>query len=295
MIWHHSSEVADRPLTDVHARVCPHCRCPTVSHVVPDLWPQPTAHYIDLHNRSIADWASTDPDVWTHEEHWRVVDDELHDVYVDARVCGICGWWKLLKNVAVITRRQVWDLTFTSNCVLRTLDLSDLTLPIATVRQYLAVRYDARHHINPTLFERVVGDVFRSMRYEVVVTGRTGDGGIDVVLESSTGDRVGVQVKRHRHGIEVEQIRAFVGALVLGGFTRGVYVTTSRYSRGAKGAVMAAARRGIAIELIDANGFFRELGIAQRADAAGDIVPYPLLNGNRPELNFALHVHRNSY
>jgi restriction endonuclease Mrr len=76
---------------------------------------------------------------------------------------------------------------------------------------------------------------------------------------------VGVQVKRYgaHRKIEAEQIRSFAGALLLDGKTRGVFVTTSDFRKGACQAAARYATIGYPIELMNASGFLEALGIAQ--------------------------------
>jgi restriction system protein len=147
---------------------------------------------------------------------------------------------------------------------LRNLDLTDLTLPLGEVRSYLAAKYSDRFSAAPRLFEDVVASVFRDCGYRTRVTGRSGDDGIDVILDGDKGDTIGVQVKRYQSSIEMEQIRALAGALVLQGLTRGIFVTTSRFQSGAHSTVERFAARSIRIELFDAQRFYEALRIAQR-------------------------------
>jgi restriction system protein len=86
---------------------------------------------------------------------------------------------------------------------------------------------------------------------------------LDVILGNSSGSTIGVQIKRTRLPIEVEQIRSLAGALVLGDHTQGVFVTTSRFRRGAAVAALAFESKGIPIQLIDASGFLEALRITQ--------------------------------
>jgi hypothetical protein len=85
------------------------------------------------------------------------------------------------------------------------------------------------------------------------------------VLDGPEDRTVGVQVKRyHRERrIEAEQIRSFTGALVLNGYTRGVFVTTSDFRRGARRTADKSAAIGYPIELMNAEQFLEALGIAQ--------------------------------
>jgi restriction system protein len=73
-----------------------------------------------------------------------------------------------------------------------------------------------------------------------------------------------VQVKRTKNRIGVEQIREFAGALVIGEFTRGIFVTTSAFTSCSREAAVSLAGKGIPIELIDADNFFRKLEITKR-------------------------------
>ena len=56
----------------------------------------------------------------------------------------------------------------------------------------------------------------------------------------------------------------FAGALLLEGYTKGVFVTTSRFQAGADRTARLALLRGIQIDLLDAKKFYGDLSIAQR-------------------------------
>jgi restriction system protein len=201
------------------------------------------------------------------------VDQNTSEV-VEVKCCAVCGWW-------VIERNTSWNpascepgttdhFSFGASAVLRKLDLQDQSLPLSELRQYLAARYDDRFNIHPSALEKVVASIYRDFGYYAVAIGRSGDGGIDVVLEESDGTRIGVQVKRHRERIEAEPIRAFVGALYLKDILSGVFVTTSEFTRGASDTATLAADRGMPIELVDAARFYAELGLAQIA--SGELI-----------------------
>lgn len=76
-------------------------------------------------------------------------------------------------------------------------------------------------------------------------------------------EKIGVQVKRHRNSISVEQIRSLAGAMVVNDVTKGVFVTTSRFERGSARTVDLLRVRGYPIELIDAPRFFDMLNLTQ--------------------------------
>ena len=99
---------------------------------------------------------------------------------------------------------------------------------------------NARFTIQPRLFEETVASVFRTLGYRAVVTSYSGDDGIDVILENDSGTFLGVQVKRYQDRIKVSQIRELLGALVINGMTRGIFITTSDFQSGAPRSVELA-------------------------------------------------------
>jgi restriction system protein len=119
-----------------------------------------------------------------------------------------------------------------------------------------------------------VASVFRDCGFHARVTSYSGDGGLDVILERGD-ETIGVQVKRYKNTINAEQIRSLAGALLIGGYTRGVFVTTSRYQPGGVRVSELATASGMPIELLDAPRFLGELKIVQRsAFAAQDYEKY---------------------
>jgi restriction system protein len=99
--------------------------------------------------------------------------------------------------------------------------------------------------------------------YEARVTSFSGDDGIDVILDGPANELIGVQVKRYADRIGVDQIRELTGALFIGGYTRGIFVTTSSFQSGGERTADMSTRRGIPVELMDAERFYGALQIAQ--------------------------------
>lgn len=152
---------------------------------------------------------------------------------------------------------------------LKTFDLADIQAPLDEVKRYLLAKYEARFECHPRLFEETVASVFAALGYSSEATAYSHDGGVDVILRHGDGITTGVQVKRSRNPIEVEQIRSFAGALLVGGHAAGVFVTTSRFTSGAQEARNVLARRGHPIELVDARKFFDVLKLSQRSLYSG--------------------------
>lgn len=211
---------------------------------------------------------------------------------LSVRVCDQCGWWTVERTDGriyeqgsgaakwMLARRCAWGC-------LKPLDLSDLRIPIAELRSYLIAKYGDRYALDPRHFEEIVAGVFVDFGYSVRVTSYSRDNGIDVVAFDGSNDTVvGIQVKRYKGKIEAEQIRSFAGALVLGGMTKGVFVTTSAFTKGAEITASRYTLRGISIELEDANRFYDRLKITARPayDRADDpSAPFSELLNNGAE------------
>ncbi len=109
----------------------------------------------------------------------------------------------------------------------------------------LAVTLLARvRGLSPAIFEQLIIDVLVKMGYggsrrEAAETlGRSGDGGVDgVIREDALGlDMIYVQAKRYAEDnpVGAPAIQGFAGALLGKGATKGVFVTTSRFTEAAR-------------------------------------------------------------
>lgn len=103
---------------------------------------------------------------------------------------------------------------------------------------------EAVHALTPTRFEQLIVDLLLAMGYgggersmgERI--GKSGDGGIDgIINEDALGlDAVYIQAKRYAVDSKVGRpaLQAFVGSLTGEGATKGVFVTTSDFSKEAR-------------------------------------------------------------
>jgi restriction system protein len=138
----------------------------------------------------------------------------------------------------------------------------DETLCDAHARLIEALAADLLDHVraaSPRFFEKLVVNLLLAMGYggstasvERSLTPSTGDGGVDGVIDQDPLglDRVYVQAKRYAPDVpvQVEQVRAFAGSLHGRGAGKGVFVTTSRFTAGARD---EAERMNVRIVLID--------------------------------------------
>jgi restriction system protein len=108
----------------------------------------------------------------------------------------------------------------------------------------------------PAFFEALVIDLLLSMGYggslrdagEAI--GRTGDGGIDgIIKEDRLGlDAIYVQAKRWQANVGAQEIRNFVGSLVGRNATKGVFITSSGFTRDALEYVKTIAHKVVLID-----------------------------------------------
>jgi len=109
--------------------------------------------------------------------------------------------------------------------------------------------------IEPRAFERLVLRLLEAMGYgalgQLVHSGQSGDGGIDgVISEDKLGlDRIYLQAKRYAatNSVQAPDIRNFLGAL-MGRGDRGVFLTTSTFTSGAREAAKNVAARVVLID-----------------------------------------------
>ncbi len=182
-------------------------------------------------------------------------------------ICACCGWWSVYRVIQGKYPRTAGYIESYSGSIgcLKELDLQDISSPLSEVRQYLLARKESIYSAHPQLFEDVVCSVFRDFGWKARVTAYSGDDGIDVILDGPSQETIGVQVKRYRKDrrIEAEQIRSLAGALVLNGHTRGVFVTTSGFTAGARTTARRYAAIGLPIKLVDVKRFLESVGVAQ--------------------------------
>lgn len=122
--------------------------------------------------------------------------------------------------------------------------------PVAPWRERL---YRTLINIAPDAFERLTMRLLRECGFDyVVVTGRSGDGGIDgkgiARMAGVLSFHVVFQCKRYRESLTSGEMRDFRGAMV-GRADKGLFITTGRFTRDA---VQEATRDGAPpIELVD--------------------------------------------
>lgn len=127
---------------------------------------------------------------------------------------------------------------------------------------------------SPSFFERLIVELLVAMGYggshedAARQLGKSGDGGIDGVIdEDRLGlDRIYVQAKRYAAGSSVgrPEVQGFVGSLVGLGATKGVFVTTSVFSKQALEYARGLQQRVILIDGLRLTDLMAEFGVGVR-------------------------------
>ncbi len=99
--------------------------------------------------------------------------------------------------------------------------------------------------MEPAAFENLVGQLVEALNHrEVEVTGRSGDGGVDVravrVDQWGHAAPIAVQVKRYSKSIGRRTVDELLGTIVRERFVAGILVTTSDFSKDAQKAASLA-------------------------------------------------------
>ena len=127
---------------------------------------------------------------------------------------------------------------------------------------------------SPIFFERLIVDLLVAMGYggshedAARQLGKSGDGGIDGIIdEDRLGlDRIYVQAKRYgvTSSVGRPEVQGFVGSLVGIGASKGVFVTTSSFSRQATDYARGLQQRIILIDGVRLADLMLEFGVGVR-------------------------------
>lgn len=135
---------------------------------------------------------------------------------------------------------------------------------------------------SPAFFERLIIDLLLAMGYggsraeAGKQLGKSGDGGIDgVISEDALGlGMIYLQAKRYAssNAVGEGEIRGFSGALLRHGASKGVFVTTSRYTDAAKGfAIDVRQQRLVLIDGEQLTRLMIEDGVGVRTERTVDL------------------------
>ena len=181
-----------------------------------------------------------------------------------------CGWWEMVDGEHSDCFGDFVETGMLRSAILREFSIQDRELPIDLLREELNKRPQILYGLHSSKMEELVGSVFSEhFACEVVLCGRSHDGGFDLLLVESDNPTL-VQVKRRTRPDKVEsvaEVRHLLGATLLAGACACAFVTTAdRFSREAKQAAIAAIEKGLVqrYELVDVHRFVDILHLASR-------------------------------
>lgn len=116
-------------------------------------------------------------------------------------------------------------------------------------------------------FELAVADVLRAYGYDLRRVGGSGDRGVDLTGTDAGGRKVIVQCKRYGPDNKVGSpaVQSFIGTVVNQGADRGIFVTTSTYTRQAHEQAISSR---IAVFLVDGAQFTKMAVVAAEQASA---------------------------
>ena len=173
---------------------------------------------------------------WEH-----LVDSAIAALQKQGKVCKADnGWlWATMASSPSTPKPVVTPVTTSTPAV----------APPPDIRQQLR---DKLFQLDARAFEILVGKVLSALgAHELRVTGRTADGGIDGEAEIPIwGFKLAFQAKRwgEANTVGIDPVQRFIGSIVSGKYDRGIFVTTSSFTRGAE---EVAERTDSRIILID--------------------------------------------
>jgi restriction system protein len=173
--------------------------------------------------------------------------------------CRLCGWWYADYHILAPKSASSFERSYQvcQYAVLKQFTVGNLDIPLGTLRAHIANDPSCLHGVHPRKLEELVADIFSDfLDCDVAHVGKSGDGGIDVIVLDCDNPKV-IQVKRRSRSNAVEgvrEIREFLGAMVLQDYSRGMFVSTGRsFSEEAKRAAKEAKKIGAVecLELVD--------------------------------------------
>jgi restriction system protein len=241
---------------------CEFCEAALVAISIPDRWPLDRCFLRQEHETRVDVMAHVED---TYAAYREIVSDfDIEDVQF--RFCRMCGWWCIVQDVHYqVPGRTFIAFNWAAGC-LRDHLTSKIGLPLYELRQILCANYEQRFLLAPRQLEDIVASVFKSLGCAVQVSKQSHDGGIDVFGLDEQGVPFGIQVKRYRNKVRIEEIRSFLGALLLHGNAHGVFVTTSTFSNGVCRLKRQAGMVGIQLDCVDAERLLEMIKVAQIRD-----------------------------
>jgi restriction system protein len=105
--------------------------------------------------------------------------------------------------------------------------------------KYLEINHpiDILYSLSPEEFECLVAELFSNIGYDVELTKKTHDNGIDIIARNNNVTKkelILIQCKKYKQKITVKDIRELIGIIEIYNATKGIFCTSSDYTIAAK-------------------------------------------------------------
>jgi hypothetical protein len=127
---------------------------------------------------------------------------------------------------------------------------------------------EALRTMSPKEFEDMVVELYKALGHNAKRTGATGDHGVDVVVQTNTGEKWVVQAKRWRGSVGEPIVRDFYGVVQHEKADKGAIITTGKFTMQARDWA-----KGKPITLVEGEEF---LNLIHRARGVGKASPQPV-------------------
>jgi restriction system protein len=136
---------------------------------------------------------------------------------------------------------NVIDAFFNAYCLI----LPDNVLfGLSNINEIIRAKYinedhsvDVLHNLSPYEFECLVAKIFDEMEYDVKLTKKSHDGGIDIIAEKkqkANKEIIYIQCKRYIENVGVKDLRELLGVVENFKATKGIFCTCSNFTKSAK-------------------------------------------------------------
>lgn len=160
----------------------------------------------------------------------------INEKYYNSRnilfFCIHCGWWQCKQEFD--WDNQKVNYAYQYHSILERIDISSNDVKISELKKHLSDHWNDRKLISASKAEELVKDILKEhLSCDVFYTTsnvNTPDGGIDLyVCHDNSTIQTAVQVKRriNREIESIQEVKNFVGAMVIEGFQQGIFVTTA--------------------------------------------------------------------
>lgn len=202
-------------------------------------------------------------------------DDPLID-WIDyyKGTCEKCGWWKIFEEGEAFSANHSYVTRVLTCGILRAFDVD--TLGLSCIDDIFS-SLDEMFCMHPRDFEVfIAGTLAELFGCKAIHTGKSHDGGIDIILLGTSVGEIPVQVKRRTKPTRTESValvREFRGAMLLNGYSEGIIVSNAdHFSREAE-RISAPEHDHLAeqtIRLIDCRTLIDILGLLKVAREPSD-------------------------